>query len=230
MAGRVLYGRARGSARGRVSDEPARAASSEDAGTSQDAGAGRTEPAVSLFFAGPGEAKRAANSTREGQAENYLFRRREEGVCAPARNRKTECAIAGGGYSHSGSADGTARAADGGKKEMTTRWKRFYQKQMEDTKLRELVESELENLQLGVQIAKLRAEENLSQTKLAAKAEMSAAKISAMENEPRNLTIGTLIRVAHALDSRVEIKLVRRKGTKAGRPRNGGRKVRTRSS
>jgi transcriptional regulator with XRE-family HTH domain len=95
---------------------------------------------------------------------------------------------------------------------MTTRWKRFYQKQMEDAKLRELVESELENLHLGVQIAKLRAAENLSQTKLAAKAEMSAPKISAMENEPRNLTIGTLIRVAHALDSRVEIKLVRRKG------------------
>jgi len=97
---------------------------------------------------------------------------------------------------------------------MTTRWKRFYQKQMEDAKLRELVESELENLQLGVQIAKLRAAQNLNQTKLAAKAEMSAPKISAMENEPRNLTIGTLIRVAHALDSRVEIKLVRRKGTK----------------
>src|SRR5580698_4914058 len=84
---------------------------------------------------------------------------------------------------------------------MTTRWKRFYQKQMEDAKLRELVESELENLQLGVQIAKLRAAENLSQTKLAAMAEMSAPKISAMENEPRNLTIGTLIRVAHALGS-----------------------------
>src|SRR5260370_41725566 len=47
-------------------------------------------------------------------------------------------------------------------------------------------------------------------------------KISAMENEPRNLTIGTLIRVAHALDSRGEIKLVRRKGTKAGRGPNGG--------
>lgn len=37
-----------------------------------------------------------------------------------------------------------------------------------------------------------------------------------MENEPRNLTIGTLMQVAHALDSRVEIKLVWRKGTKAG--------------
>ena len=57
---------------------------------------------------------------------------------------------------------------------------------------------------------------------------MSASKISGMENEPRNLTIGTLIRVAHALDSRVEIKLVRRKGTKAGRRRNGGGKVKTR--
>ena len=112
---------------------------------------------------------------------------------------------------------------------MTTRWKRFYQKQMEDAKLREFVESELENLQLGVQIAKLRAAEDLSQTKLAAKAEMSVPKISAMENEPRILTIGTLIRVAHALDSRVEIKLVRRKGTKAGRGRNGGGKVKTRS-
>jgi hypothetical protein len=36
---------------------------------------------------------------------------------------------------------------------MTTRWKRFYQKQMEDAKLRNLVETELENLQLEVQIA-----------------------------------------------------------------------------
>jgi hypothetical protein len=57
---------------------------------------------------------------------------------------------------------------------------------------------------------------------------MSAPKISAMENEPRNLTIGTLVRV-QALDSRVEIKLVRRKGTKAGRGRNGGGKVKSRS-
>jgi hypothetical protein len=50
-----------------------------------------------------------------------------------------------------------------------------------------------------------------------------------MENEPRNLTIGTLIRVAHALGSRVEIKLVRRKGAKAGRRRAGGGKVKNRS-
>jgi hypothetical protein len=57
---------------------------------------------------------------------------------------------------------------------------------------------------------------------------MSAPKISAMENEPRNLTIGTLIRVAHVLDRRVEIKLVRRKASKLG-PRNGGGKGKSRS-
>ena len=104
---------------------------------------------------------------------------------------------------------------------MTTRWKRFFQKQMEDASLRELVESELENLQLGVQIAKLRTAENMSQTKLATRAEMSAPKISAMENAPRNLTIGALNRVAHGLGSRVEIKLVGRRRAKQGRRKQG---------
>ena len=33
-----------------------------------------------------------------------------------------------------------------------------------------------------------------------------------------------MVRVAHALDSRIEIKLVRKKGTKPGRQRKGGKK------
>lgn len=94
---------------------------------------------------------------------------------------------------------------------MKTRWERFYAREIKNRTLRELVEKELGALQLGVQIAKLRASENLSQTKLAALAEMSAPKISSIENEPRNLTIATLIRVAHALGSKVEIKLVKKK-------------------
>ena len=102
---------------------------------------------------------------------------------------------------------------------MATRWNRFYKKQMENQRLRDLVERELENLQLGIQIAKLRQEERLSQTKLAAMADMSAPKISAIENRPRNLTIATLIRVAHALGSKVEIKLVRQKKIKQRRRR-----------
>ena len=93
---------------------------------------------------------------------------------------------------------------------MTTRWNRFYRQQMENERLRHLVERELEGLKLGIQIAQLRRAGQLSQTQLAALAEMSAPKISAMESGPRNLTIATLIRVAHALGSRVEIKLVPR--------------------
>ncbi len=100
---------------------------------------------------------------------------------------------------------------------MNTRWHRYYRKQMENDQLRTLVERELENLRLGVQIARLREQENLSQTKLAALADMSAPKISAMENDPQNLTLATLIRVANALGSRVEIKLVRRKKNKSRR-------------
>src|SRR5713226_9352178 len=103
---------------------------------------------------------------------------------------------------------------------MANRWNRFYQKQMENERLRNLVERELESLQLGMQIARLREEEKLSQTKLAAMADMSAPKISAMENAPRNLTIATLIRVAHALGSKVEIKLVRKKKGKQQRRRS----------
>ncbi len=106
---------------------------------------------------------------------------------------------------------------------MATRWNRFYQKQMEDALLRDLVERERENLQMGVQIAKLREREKLSQTKLAALADMSAPKISAMENEPRNVTIATLIRVAHALGSKVEIKLVPQKKSKQRRHRRSAR-------
>ena len=106
---------------------------------------------------------------------------------------------------------------------MATRWNRFYKKQMDNQRLRDLVERELENLQLGIQIAKLRQEERLSQTKLAAMADMSAPKISAIENRPRNLTIATLIRVAHALGSKVEIKLVRQKKIKQRRRRRSAR-------
>jgi len=106
---------------------------------------------------------------------------------------------------------------------VATGWNRFYKKQMENQRLRDLVERELENLQLGIQIAKLRQEERLSQTKLAAMADMSAPKISAIENRPRNLTIATLIRVAHALGSKVEIKLVRQKKIKQRRRHQSAR-------
>lgn len=86
-----------------------------------------------------------------------------------------------------------------------TRWKRFYQKQLEDKKLKRLVEQELEALRIGEKIARLRQEVGLTQTKLAAKAGMPASKISAIENTPHNLEISTLLKIAHAADRRLKI-------------------------
>jgi len=106
---------------------------------------------------------------------------------------------------------------------MKTRWERFYTAQMKDKRLRSLVERELESLALGMQIARLRQKGKLSQTKLAALAEMSAPKISAIENEPRNVTVGTLIRIANALGSKLEIRLVPQKAGASGRRRRTAR-------
>ncbi len=94
---------------------------------------------------------------------------------------------------------------------MATRWNRYFQKQLEDRQLRALVEEELAALRLGAQIARLREEEGLTQTQLAARAGMSAPKISAMETTPQNLELGTLLRIARAANRRVEIRFPRRR-------------------
>lgn len=82
---------------------------------------------------------------------------------------------------------------------MANRWNRYYERQMEDPEMKELVAKELENLRIGVLIARKREERHLSQTQLAARAGMSASKISAIENSPKNVELITLIRIAHAL-------------------------------
>ena len=88
---------------------------------------------------------------------------------------------------------------------MKTRWGRFYRKQMEDRKLKRLVEQELASLRVGAQIAHLREQEGLTQTKLAARAGMPSSKISAIENSPQNLELSTLVRLAFAANRKVKI-------------------------
>jgi transcriptional regulator with XRE-family HTH domain len=82
---------------------------------------------------------------------------------------------------------------------MATHWNRYYSRQMEDPELKELVERELANLRLGAAIARMRQKSRLTQTQLAARTGMSASKISALENSPKNLELRTLIRIAGAL-------------------------------
>jgi transcriptional regulator with XRE-family HTH domain len=83
---------------------------------------------------------------------------------------------------------------------------------MEDSAMRELVEKELASLDIGVQIAKLRAKHRMNQTQLATRARMSAPKVSRIESKPANVQLDTLIRLAQALGARLEVRLVEEKG------------------
>ena len=97
---------------------------------------------------------------------------------------------------------------------MASRWSRYYERQMSDPEIRELVERELEHLRIGVLIARIREERHLSQTQLAARAGMSASKISAIENSPKNVELATLIRIAHALGYQFRPEFVRTKASR----------------
>jgi len=85
-------------------------------------------------------------------------------------------------------------------------WTRYYDEQMKDRSTRELVEEELRSLRVGVQLAKLRQEQGVSQTQLAAKVGMSAPNISRIESNPgQNMTLQTLVKLFKALDHDVTI-------------------------
>jgi transcriptional regulator with XRE-family HTH domain len=91
------------------------------------------------------------------------------------------------------------------------RFDRYYRTQMESPLTRELVKKELAGLEIGVQIARLRAKQRLNQTQLAARARMSAPKVSRIESQPANVQLDTLIRLARALGARLEVRLVEEK-------------------
>ncbi|HEX6501955.1 MAG TPA: helix-turn-helix transcriptional regulator [Terriglobales bacterium] len=87
---------------------------------------------------------------------------------------------------------------------------------MEDPEMRELVEKELASLQIAAQITKLRAKRHLNQTQLAARAKMSAPKVSKLESKPTNVQLDTLIKVAEALGTRLEVRFVEGKRRRTG--------------
>jgi transcriptional regulator with XRE-family HTH domain len=92
-----------------------------------------------------------------------------------------------------------------------TRFQRYYEKQMQDEKMKDFIEKEIANLDIGIRLAKLRAGQHFNQTQLAARAGMNASKISKIESSPANLTLGTLARLADALGATVKIEFVRKK-------------------
>lgn len=98
----------------------------------------------------------------------------------------------------------------------STNWDRYYRAQMRDPELRRLVEEELKALRVGSEIARLRVRCRLSQAELANRAGMSPPNLSRIEKSPgQNLTLGTLVRLARAMDRDVAIRFGRRRGVAA---------------
>jgi DNA-binding Xre family transcriptional regulator len=93
-----------------------------------------------------------------------------------------------------------------------TNWDRYFQAQMRDSGLRRLVEEELKALRVGSEIVRLRVRSRLSQAELASRAGMSPPNLSRIERSPgQNLTLGTLVRLARAMDRDVAIRFGRRR-------------------
>lgn len=101
----------------------------------------------------------------------------------------------------------------------TTNWDLYFQKQMGDPAMKELIEEELKALRIGVELAKIRQRRGLSQTQLAAKVGMSAPNISRIENSPsQNLTLETMLKLFGALGYEVSFNFQpRRSPIKASR-------------
>ena len=87
-----------------------------------------------------------------------------------------------------------------------TNWDLYFRKQLGESRMRGLIEEEIESLRVGTQIAKMRQKNRLSQSQLAARAGMSAPNISRIETSPaQNITLETLVKIARALGRGVEV-------------------------
>jgi transcriptional regulator with XRE-family HTH domain len=91
---------------------------------------------------------------------------------------------------------------------MANRLDRYFEQQMRNPRVRKLVEQEVADLEVGILIARLRESLRMNQTQLAARAGMNASKISKIESSPKNVTLNTLTRIAHALNRKVKIDFV----------------------
>jgi len=106
---------------------------------------------------------------------------------------------------------------------MATRWNRYFEQQQEDPEMKDLVEQELATLRLGTTIARMREKHHLTQTQLAARAGMTASKISAIETGPKNVELATLIRIAAALGYQFKPEFVPARTKRRAEPATAGR-------
>lgn len=94
---------------------------------------------------------------------------------------------------------------------MKTAWDSYLDQQLSNAAVRQAYEEETKVLSIGVQLAKQRRRQGLTQAELAKKMGTSTPQLSRTERRPENVNMRTLIRYAEAIGMKLDIRLVAKK-------------------
>ena len=89
-------------------------------------------------------------------------------------------------------------------------WDAYLKEQLKNPKVRQAFEEESRILDLGIDLAKSRASQGLTQEAVAKRIGTSAPQISRTEKAPENANVKTLMRYADAIGMELKVKLVPR--------------------
>jgi DNA-binding XRE family transcriptional regulator len=100
----------------------------------------------------------------------------------------------------------------GMKTQMKTAWDNYLDKQLADPTVRQAFDEETNVPGIGIQLAKQRKLQGLTQAELARKIGTSTPQLSRTERRPENVNMRTLIRYAEAVGMSLDIRLVAKQG------------------
>ncbi|HEY0795789.1 MAG TPA: helix-turn-helix transcriptional regulator [Acidisarcina sp.] len=91
---------------------------------------------------------------------------------------------------------------------MKTAWDDYLEQQLKNPSVRQAFEEETKVLSIGMQLAKQRKRQGLTQAQLAKKMGTSTPQLSRTERRPENVNMRTLIRYAEAVGMKLHVRLV----------------------
>jgi DNA-binding XRE family transcriptional regulator len=94
---------------------------------------------------------------------------------------------------------------------MKTEWDRYLDQQLDKPTVRQAYEEETKVLSIGMELAKQRKRQGMTQAELAKKIGTSTPQLSRTERRPENVNMRTLIRYAEAVGMNLDVRLVAKK-------------------
>jgi DNA-binding XRE family transcriptional regulator len=94
---------------------------------------------------------------------------------------------------------------------MKTEWDSYLDQQLANPAVRQAYEEETTVLSIGMQLAKQRKRQGMTQAELAKKIGTSTPQLSRTERRPENVNMRTLIRYAEAVGMNLDVRLVAKK-------------------